>query len=51
VGPAGILPAAKSYQARCLQPAMIHGDDNRNVPFQQTTDLIEKLRKRPFLNP
>jgi hypothetical protein len=22
----------------------IHDDDNRNVPFQQTTDLVEKLR-------
>ena len=21
----------------------IHGDDNRNVSFQQTTDLVEKL--------
>ncbi len=24
----------------------IHGDDDRNVPFQQTTDLVEKLRAR-----
>jgi dipeptidyl aminopeptidase/acylaminoacyl peptidase len=23
---------------------LIHGDDDRNVPFQQTTDLAEKLR-------
>jgi dipeptidyl aminopeptidase/acylaminoacyl peptidase len=22
----------------------VHGHDDRNVPFQQTTDLIEKLR-------
>jgi fermentation-respiration switch protein FrsA (DUF1100 family) len=22
----------------------IHGDDDRNVPFQQTTDLVKKLR-------
>jgi len=22
----------------------IHGDDDRNVPIQQTTDLVEKLR-------
>jgi len=22
----------------------MHGDDDRNVPFQQTTDLVEKLR-------
>jgi dipeptidyl aminopeptidase/acylaminoacyl peptidase len=24
----------------------IHGDDDRNVPFQQTTDLVEKLRSQ-----
>ena len=23
---------------------LIHGDDDRNVPFQQTTDLVEKMR-------
>ena len=23
---------------------LVHGDDDRNVPFQQTTDLVEKLR-------
>ena len=23
---------------------LIHGDDDRNVPIQQTTDLVEKLR-------
>ena len=23
---------------------LIHGDDDRNVPFQQTTDLVAKLR-------
>jgi dipeptidyl aminopeptidase/acylaminoacyl peptidase len=23
---------------------LAHGDDDRNVPFQQTTDLVEKLR-------
>jgi len=23
---------------------LIHGDDDRNVPFEQTIDLIEKLR-------
>jgi dipeptidyl aminopeptidase/acylaminoacyl peptidase len=22
----------------------VHGEDDRNVPFQQTTDLVEKLR-------
>ena len=28
-----------------LSPVLfIHGDDDRNVPFQQTTDLVEKLR-------
>ena len=25
---------------------LIHGDDDRNVPIQQTTDLVEKLRAR-----
>jgi dipeptidyl aminopeptidase/acylaminoacyl peptidase len=25
---------------------LVHGDDDRNVPFQQTTDLVEKLRAR-----
>ena len=24
----------------------VHGDDDRNVVFQQTTDLVEKLRER-----
>jgi len=24
----------------------IHGDDDRNVPFQQTTDIVQKLRAR-----
>ena len=23
---------------------LVQGDDDRNVPFQQTTDLVEKLR-------
>ena len=23
---------------------LVHGDNDRNVPFQQTTDLVEKLR-------
>ena len=23
---------------------LVHGDDDRNVPFQQTTNLVEKLR-------
>jgi len=23
---------------------LVHGDDDRNVPFQQTTDLVGKLR-------
>lgn len=29
---------------------LIHGDDDRNVPFQQTTDLVQRLRahKIPF---
>lgn len=25
---------------------MVHGDDDRNVNFQQTTDLVERLRER-----
>jgi dipeptidyl aminopeptidase/acylaminoacyl peptidase len=25
---------------------LIHGHDDRNVPFQQTTDLVEKLRSQ-----
>jgi len=25
---------------------LIHGDDDRNVPSQQTTDLVEKLRPK-----
>jgi len=24
----------------------VHGDDDRNVPLQQTTDLVEKLRNQ-----
>jgi dipeptidyl aminopeptidase/acylaminoacyl peptidase len=28
---------------------LVHGDDDRNVPFQQTTDLVEKLRARDVL--
>ena len=24
----------------------IHGDDDRNVPFQRTTDIVQKLRKK-----
>jgi dipeptidyl aminopeptidase/acylaminoacyl peptidase len=25
---------------------LIHGDDDRNVPFSETVDLIEQLRRR-----
>jgi dipeptidyl aminopeptidase/acylaminoacyl peptidase len=25
---------------------LIHGDDDRNVPFSETVDLVEQLRKR-----
>ena len=25
---------------------LIHGDDDRNVPFNQTTDLVERLRRQ-----
>ena len=24
----------------------IHGDDDRNVPFQQTTDIVQRLRAK-----
>ena len=24
----------------------IHGDDDRNVPFQQTVDLVQRLRQQ-----
>ena len=29
---------------------LIHGDDDRNVPFSETVDLVEELRERgvPF---
>ncbi|PYJ20001.1 MAG: hypothetical protein DME99_11125 [Verrucomicrobia bacterium] len=30
---------------------LIHGDDDRNVPFQQTTDLVEKSRVRGANHP
>jgi dipeptidyl aminopeptidase/acylaminoacyl peptidase len=31
--------------ATCRSPVLfIHGDDDRKVPFQQTTELVEKLR-------
>ncbi len=33
--------SANSWRSPVL---FIHGDDDRNVPFQQTTDLVEKLR-------
>jgi dipeptidyl aminopeptidase/acylaminoacyl peptidase len=33
--------------AKWKSPVMlIHGDDDRNVPFQQTTDLVQRLRKQ-----
>jgi dipeptidyl aminopeptidase/acylaminoacyl peptidase len=25
---------------------LIHGDDDRNVPFRQTVDLVQRLRKQ-----
>jgi dipeptidyl aminopeptidase/acylaminoacyl peptidase len=25
---------------------LIHGDDDRNVPFQQTTDLVQRLKEQ-----
>jgi len=35
------VASATSWRSPVL---FIHGDDDRNVPFQQTTDLVEKLR-------
>ena len=35
------VASAASWRSPVL---FIHGDDDRNVPFQQTTDLVEKLR-------
>ena len=25
---------------------LMHGDDDRNVPFQQTTDLVQRLKEQ-----
>ena len=54
---AGIAPDAKEARELAFKSSpvasiahwrspvlLIHGDDDRNVPFQQTTDLIAKLR-------
>jgi dipeptidyl aminopeptidase/acylaminoacyl peptidase len=54
---AGIAPDAKEARELAFKSSpvasianwrspvlLIHGDDDRNVPFQQTTDLVEKLR-------
>jgi dipeptidyl aminopeptidase/acylaminoacyl peptidase len=39
--------SAVSTVARWKSPVLlIHGDDDRNVPFQQTTDLVQRLRKQ-----
>ena len=33
--------------ARWRSPVLlIHGDDDRNVPFDQTTDLVQRLRRQ-----
>src|SRR6266705_1724414 len=33
--------------ARWKSPVLlIHGDDDRNVPFDQTTDLLQRLRRQ-----
>jgi dipeptidyl aminopeptidase/acylaminoacyl peptidase len=41
------MKAPRTGARRCL---FVHGDDDRNVPFQQTIDLVEKLRTQtvPF---
>jgi dipeptidyl aminopeptidase/acylaminoacyl peptidase len=54
---AGVAPDAKEARELAFKSSpvasianwrspvlLIHGDDDRNVPFQQTTDLVEKLR-------
>jgi dipeptidyl aminopeptidase/acylaminoacyl peptidase len=39
--------SAVATVARWKSPVLlIHGDDDRNVPFQQTTDLVQRLRKQ-----
>jgi dipeptidyl aminopeptidase/acylaminoacyl peptidase len=53
----GNLPEAQRKLARESSPVgslktwtspvlFIHGDDDRNVPFQQTTDIVQKLRAK-----
>jgi dipeptidyl aminopeptidase/acylaminoacyl peptidase len=38
-------PVASAAQWR--SPVLfLHGDDDRNVPFQQTTDVIQRLRRQ-----
>jgi dipeptidyl aminopeptidase/acylaminoacyl peptidase len=34
------VASVAAWRSRVL---FVHGDDDRNVPFQQTTDLVEKL--------
>ena len=36
--------AGRKHRELALPVLLVHGDDDRNVPFQQTTDLVEKLR-------
>ena len=38
----------RKHREIALRPVrlFVHGDDDRNVPFQQTTDLVEKLRAK-----
>jgi len=39
------VPRQVTHIAKWRSPVLlIQGDDDRNVPFQQTTDLVEKLR-------
>jgi dipeptidyl aminopeptidase/acylaminoacyl peptidase len=39
-----INSAPGKHRKLALVVLFIQGDDDRNVPFQQTTDLVEKLR-------
>jgi hypothetical protein len=37
-----------NHRELALPVLFVDGDDDRNVPFRQTTDLVEKLRAQSF---
>ena len=47
--------AGMGFLARCIREhwkspvLLIHGDDDRNVPFSQTVDLVQRLRAQHVL--